>query len=431
MNKFTNAMNLLYEQQYMSDIEQKYMSDMNNYLAVHATAYLPKVNKNGKKYIPSTAMSQNFEHTRSTVHITLNHIVNGHAYGDWSEMPYVIMSPFNDLMKENGTPAEMSAVDTYFSVHPDKGLILPSNYHIVMPADDIPAGKLYEIRGNITAYKHENFTDAEEQQLKKQMSHINAETYEKYKTGELADYEIESELYSIGETGKKLYDGAKDKKAFLRGLLENKRNAMLASEVRNMAMKNTAENMGFNIIQNVYDGSDPLQAVAKTATLHNISGNSSNKGHSNSMYSTMETVTTDINMILYGNCFFKNKGILNYTDDIKKLGQELITTDMPKKNIFIQSLINNAPLNLYNLFTEIFNRTKELFCCYDKKYKSYKTIADWDSNTAETIRRYCDKQEKNFEQWRQKASKSAEYKDFINLLRIQQTKNISTNSYEY
>lgn len=425
-NKFYDAINSLSLQ-----AEPKYMSDMNNYLAVHATAYLPKVNKNGVHYIPSTAMAQDYEHTRSTVHVTLNHIVMGHGNGNWSEMPYVILVPFNDLMKGNGKPAEISAVDTYFSVHPDKGLILPDNYRVVMPADDIPAGKLYEIRGNTTVYKHDNFTDAEEKQLVKQMSKIDADAYEKYKTGELSDFDIQAVLGSIGEKGKKLYAAAKDKKAFLRGLFENERNGMLSSEVRNMAMKATSDQMHFSVIHSAYDGSDTLVAVAKTAEENNISGDSSNKGHSNSMYHDLEDVTTDLINSLYGNSVFKTKGVLNYTDDIKNLGQELISKNIPYRDIIIQSIISNTPLNLYNVFTDSFNRIKQQYALRDNKFKEYKTIADWDANTAETIRRYCAKQDKSFEQWRQKASKLPGYKKLISTLRAWQVQKKAQNAREY
>lgn len=407
--------------------EQTYMSDMNNYLAVHATSYLPKINKDGIKYIPSTAMAQDFDNTRSTIHVSLNHIVMGHGYGDWSEAPYIIMTPLTDLIKVNGTPAEISAVDTYFSVYPDKGLILPANYHIIMPTDNIPDGKLYEIHGNMTVYKHENFTDNDEKQLLVRMSPTDKNIYQKYKTGELEDYEIESEMNTIGETGKHLYRTAKDKKAFLRGLLENKCNAMLATEARNMAMEKTAGNMGFKLIENTYDGSGTLQAVERTATAHNIPGNSSNKGHFNSIYSEMENISTDINISLYGNWFFNNKGILNYTTNIKKLAEELITNAIPQKNVFIQALVNNKPLKLYNIFVDTFNNAKK----YLSKNKDYKTISEWDSKTDYTIRRYCEKQEKAFEQWRQKASSLPEYNDFINALRLNKKQILAKKSLEY
>lgn len=425
---FINAKNLLNDKQIALEAEKKYMSDMNNYLAVHATAYLPKTNKNGQKYIPSTAMANDYEHCRSTIHTTLNHIVTGHAYGDWSEKPYAIMMPLNDLIKENNIPKEISAVDTYFSVHPDKGLILPPNYHIVMPADNIPAGKLYEIKGNKTLYKSDNFTKTEEKQLVEHMSYMDKQLYNKYATGELADYEIEAELHTLGETGTKLYESTKDKKAFLRGLFENKRNTMLSTTARNIAMSVTAEKMGFKTIQNVGVFSETLCIVERTAQFNNIPGNSSNKGHSNSMYSEFEHIPWGIHSLFYGNRFFNNKGVLNYTSNLKELAQELTSNnEHPYKSTIIQALSGNKPLNIYAIFTAKFEHSKKLF---NDRYKNFQSIKDWDPNVDETIRRYCNKQEKIFEQWQQTASKLPGYKDLIDSLRTWQIQHLAKNSKE-
>ena len=61
--------------------EVEYMSDVNNWVLVHATKYMPLKNENGQFYIPTTAMATQFEIPRSTVHFTLNHIVTNHGYG--------------------------------------------------------------------------------------------------------------------------------------------------------------------------------------------------------------------------------------------------------------------------------------------------------------------------------------------------------------
>lgn len=420
--------NLLNDKQLAVKAEKEYMSDMNNYLAVHATAYLPKTNKNGQKYIPSTAMANDYEHCRSTIHTTLNHIVTGHAYGDWSEMPYAIMTSLNDLIKENNIPKEVSAVDTYFSVHPDKGLILPPNHRIVMPADNIPAGKLYEIQGNRTLYKSDDFSETEEKQLIERMSYMDKQLYNKYATGELADYEIEAELRTLGETGTKLYESTKDKKAFLRGLFENKRNTMLSTAARNIAMNATAEQMGFKTIRNIGDFSETLCAVERTAELHNILGNSSNKGHSNSMYSALENIPSGIHSLFYGNRFFNNKGILNYTGNLKELAQELTSCEeIPYKDTIIRALSNNKSLNIYDMFTTRFEHSKIFF---NDRYKNFQSLKDWDKNADETIRRYCNKQQKAFEQWRKKISNLPEYKEFINTLRSWQIQRLAANSKE-
>lgn len=149
------------------------------------------------------------------------------------------------------------------------------------------------------------------------------------------------------------------------------------------------------------------------------------------MYAVMENVTRDINALLYGNSFSKSQGILNYTQNVKNLGKELINSENSNKTYFVQNLINNMPLDLYSIFRESFHRQKQLFAIHDKKYENYKDIADWDSNTDETIRRYCNKQEKKFEQWCQKVSKLSGYQDLINTLHTWLAQNVATNSRDY
>ena len=81
--------------------EMRYMSYMENWLCVHATNYKPKKNKNGQLSIQTTAMASGNKMARATVHVTLNHIVGGHMFGNWDSMPIVILAPYNDVVKEN------------------------------------------------------------------------------------------------------------------------------------------------------------------------------------------------------------------------------------------------------------------------------------------------------------------------------------------
>lgn len=423
-DKFYNAINSLEEAQGITALEQQYMSDINNYLAIHATRYLPPAHKDGAHYIPSTAMVRDDGYPRSTVHFALNHIVEGHIGGNWSGMKYVIMTPFNDLMQDNGAPAELSMVDTYFSVNPDKGIILPKSYHIVRPGN-LPAGKLYEIRGNTTIYKNENFTATEKQELLEQMDSKDKLTYKRFNTGDLEEIEIEKELSKLGEKGKKLYNTAKDKKAFLRGILENTCNDMLSRISRDIATQATAQQMGFKILpisNGIIDGSDLLCTVETTAQQHNIPGNCTNKGHSLSIYYALEITARYIDALLKEDYHFNTKGIYNNKDDLKTLGTDLITIDNPLKATFIQSIISNKPLGLNKIFENAFRYEVKDRTTRNPHFKQYKTIAEWDANTAETIRRYCDKNEQQFATWRQQISQQPDYQEFINTLRTWQNK---------
>ncbi len=116
-------------------------------IAVHATRYLPKKHK-GKKIIKSTFDATGWEVPRNTVHSALNHHVSGHSYGSWDETPYVIMTPLADMIKDNGNPALLNTVDTYFEVSPGTGLKLPETTWIVRP------GSLNE--GEIITYNEVN-----------------------------------------------------------------------------------------------------------------------------------------------------------------------------------------------------------------------------------------------------------------------------------
>ena len=60
----------------------KYMSDMNNWVMVHATKYMPRRLSDGSLAIPTTAMATNYDVPRATVHTTLNHIVDANS-GGW------------------------------------------------------------------------------------------------------------------------------------------------------------------------------------------------------------------------------------------------------------------------------------------------------------------------------------------------------------
>ena len=85
----------------------------------------------------------------------MNHVVGSHGYGNWDATPFVLLAPYNSLVKLNDNPAEVSATDTYWSVDPDVGFRLPENTYIVKPSNDV----LFHIGENIATYKTDNFTD--------------------------------------------------------------------------------------------------------------------------------------------------------------------------------------------------------------------------------------------------------------------------------
>jgi len=60
---------------------------------------------------------------RWTKHFTLNHVVSSHSGGSWSGNKYVYLTPGKEMIKVNGTPASLYAIDTYW----DKSIVLTDN----------------------------------------------------------------------------------------------------------------------------------------------------------------------------------------------------------------------------------------------------------------------------------------------------------------
>lgn len=129
------------------------MPDTRGVCLVHVT----RNNPNNTRSIETTSHFTNGLFPRGTIHFSLNHIVRSHSIYTWDDMPYVILAPFDDTVKINDTPAEMSFIDTYFSVDPDKGLILPDSAIILEPHDNIKP--LYVIGPKKYFYKSDNFTN--------------------------------------------------------------------------------------------------------------------------------------------------------------------------------------------------------------------------------------------------------------------------------
>lgn len=62
-------------------------------------------------------------HTRWTKHFTLNHFVASHGGGDWSGNKFYYLTPATEMIKVNGKPASLYAIDTFY----DKSVVVPDN----------------------------------------------------------------------------------------------------------------------------------------------------------------------------------------------------------------------------------------------------------------------------------------------------------------
>lgn len=267
---------------YEYDEGKEYMSDMGNWVIVHLTKYEPKSNPKGELYIETTAMATGYEQPRATVHVAINQVVGNILGGNWDAAPVVVLAPYNDVVEKNGNPQEVAVEDTYFIPNPDTGLVLPNSAYIVKP--DPNSDKLFELGEHGATYKTDNYTKEEIEDILS-LDPWNRDTYDKYASGNVSESEAKTALGN-NEKLVKFYQNAKDKKAFMRGIFEEKRFELLNKMLRDFVVKMSLEKMGYHY---VYAHEDDVSGkVAEVAREAGMRGNSGNKGHSFSLEHELE-----------------------------------------------------------------------------------------------------------------------------------------------
>ncbi len=247
----------------MLENDELYMADKKNWLLVHCTHYMPRINKNGELFIQNTAAATGGEIPRVTVHFTLNHTVVANNGGSWTDKGIVILAPYDSLVEKNNKPAGFKVDDTFFSVGADAGLILPENSRIVKPVND---GPLYQIGEKVSTYKTDNFTDDEIELIKSWMPYRTLQDYDRYDKGDVSEAEVQMIMQLMSAEIVKSYEMAKDKKAFLKGFYEEQKYEILNSVLRDKVVAETAKKMGYKTIarneSNLWDVDRKMQSVA-------------------------------------------------------------------------------------------------------------------------------------------------------------------------
>ena len=403
--RFSEATEILHKKALDLNASVELMSDINNWCFVHTTKYLPKRNTKGELYIATSAMAKGFETLRPTVHATLNHIVSDHGYGSWSDAQFVILAPYNDIVTENGNPVEVSAVDTYWSLSPDKGLILPETTYIIKPDND---GPLYQIGKHGATYKCDNYTEEEIAQIESIIPEQEIDEYRCYKTGNIPEIEEKNILLGgYGPLVKKMYENATDKQAFCRGLFEEKRFEILSKHLRNKVTELSMQEIGKCWVNNV--GSVILATVEETADSKGLLGCAHNQGHAASVYYHLECFEA----FLLGILKVHDKESLD-----KKIGDEADLGDLIKSY-----LRDNKPIDFLKLYEGQYKRFREnlIFSysgprenIYFKKIVANKTIKEYDENLWESIQKQCNEYLKpKYQLWRDEFRNKNENKAFL------------------
>lgn len=457
---FMAAIGLLREK---FEYESDFMTNTGNWCFVHATKYLPRNKSDGTAYIPTTGMATDFQFPRTTVHATLNHIVTSHGYGSWDDAPIVVLAPYNDIVEKNGNPVEVAGTDTYWSLHPDKGLILPESAYVIKPDDN---GPLFQIGEHGATYKRGNYTPKQIEQIEELIDNpYDLEEYTRYKTGDLEKWEIERAINS-DERIRQGYERAKQKgteKDFWRGLFEESRFNILSKYLRDAVVKMSMKQIGKDWINGISDASKTSEIIANTAEANGIPGNASNKGHLASIYGGIDSFADSIEQTLEFDVFGVS-GI--FKTDIKSLYDVIVEKgwrENPLVFAIILNLIENQPIDFLKLYqdeykferdgkisTEKINldneqdlldkydsnyfdqldedsKNRQMQLCRDRiiehtsyiqKMSTKPTIADYDENLWESVRRHCERLASKYQAWRSELIKNPEYKNLVQKLRV-------------
>ena len=446
--------------------DAEYMSDMNNWCCVHATQYLPRKNPDGSLYIPSTAMATDFAVVRTTIHVTFNHVVQANNGGSWDNKSIVVLFPYNDVVKKNGNPAQIAGMDTFWSVSPDTGLLLPKSAYVVQPDNN---GPLFKIGKDGATYKRDNYTEEEVKLILDALqTHFpdKKEQYDRYENGDISEREIQDSLVKDKRL-KLLYEQAKAKgpeseKAFLRGMFEESRFDILSQYLRDVVVKLSMEKMGKKWTE-MSDGDMVCDAIYKTGKANGIDSVSNDKGHDVTLFNAIETKMEHIRYFLYGGQdqqgllqmmnpdaiydFVKEQmnyypfvnGIVsslveNKPFDLEKVYQQAYVDDIKFKAIVLENMVNSDKSFLAVLMDpngpyaeqseaqkaatikehqERIAENSNLLKSYSKK----KTIADYDKNLGETVKRHCKYLAREYDAWRKDLEKQPAFNNLVQKLR--------------
>jgi len=97
--------------------------------------------KNGKIVCKQ---SRNHGRKRNTIHTTLNYPVESHRHGSWRDSNTIILSPYIEMIKENGKPVNVAWQDTFWwneIKYPEKSIIITADDALQNKLDR----KIYEV----------------------------------------------------------------------------------------------------------------------------------------------------------------------------------------------------------------------------------------------------------------------------------------------
>lgn len=100
----------------------------------------------------------NGEIVRTSTHFSLNHKVSSHMYGDWSDAPFILLTPLTVMIEANGQPENLNTVDTWWNSAPGERLNIPKSKSIYLEKVTNQE-ELLKREANAIYFKAQNFSD--------------------------------------------------------------------------------------------------------------------------------------------------------------------------------------------------------------------------------------------------------------------------------
>ena len=233
--------------------------------------------------------------------------------------------------------------------------------------------------------------------------------------------------------------------------------------MRDAVVKMSMKQIGKDWINGISDASKTSEIIANTAEANGIPGNVSNKGHSNSLYGLIDSFADSIEQTLE----FDVLGVPGiFKTDIKSLYDVIVEKGWRKNPLvsaIILNLIENKLIDFLKLYQDEYkferdgkistekliveneqdqldkyysnyfdqldedSKNRQMQLCRDRiiKHTSYiqkmsakPTIADYDENLWESVRRHCERLASKYQAWRSELIKNPEYKNLVQKLRV-------------
>ncbi len=405
------------EEQDIKDAEV--MSNPDNWCCVHTTRYMPRYDADGNMIITSLAMATDCEKARQTVHFALNHVVESHNDGNWDDCPYVILTPYQDVVAKNGDPAGLCLTDTYFSTDIDTGLVIPKDSaYLIQPSDNLE-GQLWEIGEHGAVYKVDHFTDDQIQQVLQLLPPKELKHYNRLLRGDLNEGEIRKAL-GTDPMVKRWYENSSNKQEFLSGLMYEDRMVILTRFLRDFVTRLVMKEKGFEYIDNALNragghkyiaDSHVGKAIEKVATSKKIP--SGTGAHYWSPYGAagiqreMEEFAKNIAGIVneknmddlfmrlykYGNSGSENLVSLAYAT----MGEDFQYDYYDQVYEAAFQKFKEARMEEYNRHTKEYN---DEYGYPDLLVQQYETIEDFDPKYAKALKRQIENGIKKLHKWR-------------------------------